>query len=97
MLAEATPSAAIRASRVIGTTVTNAGGEFIGFVEDIVLDKLSSSILFVIVAIERRLKIGPRTHPVPWATLRCDYERLAYVVPLSIDPVLGALGATSWE
>jgi len=42
-------TSAIRAKKVIGTTVKNTAGEKIGQVEDIVLDKTSNSIVFAVV------------------------------------------------
>src|SRR5262245_29782137 len=47
-----TPSghtSAIRAKKVIGTTVKNSAGQKIGQVEDIVLDKMSNNIIFAVV------------------------------------------------
>ena len=42
-------TSAIRAKKVIGTSVKNTAGEKIGQVEDIVLDKTSNSIVFAVV------------------------------------------------
>lgn len=68
---------AIAASRVIGTAVHNTSGEKIGRVEDVMLDKHSSSILFAVVG------LGGKLHAIPWSAL--DYSEAAggYVVPFS--------------
>lgn len=78
-----TPSghtSAIRANKVIGTKVLNKAGENIGKVEDIVLDKLSSNILFAVVGFGGFLGIAEKYHPVPWSSLDYDEARQAYLV-----------------
>jgi sporulation protein YlmC with PRC-barrel domain len=71
---------AIRANKVIGTTVRNAAGESIGKVEDVVLDKQSNYIMFAIVGFGGILGIGDKYHPVPWSTLNYDDVQDAYIV-----------------
>ncbi len=72
---------AIRAKKVIGTTVKDTQGNKIGTVEDLVLDKQSNSILFAVVGFGGVLKIGEKFHPLPWAVLNYDENEDAYVVP----------------
>jgi sporulation protein YlmC with PRC-barrel domain len=71
---------AIRANKVIGTTVRNLAGESIGKVEDVVLDKQSNNIMFAIVGFGGLLGMGEKYHPVPWSTLNYDDAQDAYVV-----------------
>lgn len=74
---------AIRASRVIGTAVYNTEGQKIGTIEDVMLDKLSNSIMFAVIGFGGFLGIGEKFHAVPWSSL--DYEKTegGYVVPFS--------------
>jgi hypothetical protein len=72
---------AIRASHVIGARVENAQREHLGKIEDLVLDKVSNSILFVVVGFGGVLGVGERYHPMPWAVLEYDPDVEAYVVP----------------
>src|SRR5262245_36946365 len=84
----ATPSGhtrAIGASTVKGTNVYNTAGDKIGYVEDIVLDKMSNDIMFAIVAFGGFLGIGEKYHPLPWSQLDYDEETGGYVVNLSRD------------
>jgi sporulation protein YlmC with PRC-barrel domain len=76
-------TAAIRAKRVIGTSVKNTEGEKIGKVEDIVLDKTSNKILFAVVGFGGFLGMEEKYHPIPWSSL--DYNEIeeSYVVPFS--------------
>jgi hypothetical protein len=78
-------TSAIRAKKVIGTSIKDPTGATIGKVEDIVLDKLSNNIMFAVVGFGGFLGIGEKFHPLPWSTL--DYEEKAggYVIDLSKD------------
>ena len=50
-------TSAIRAKKVIGTSVKDMSGEKIGTVEDLVLDKSNNTILFAVVGFGGVLKI----------------------------------------
>jgi sporulation protein YlmC with PRC-barrel domain len=76
---------AIRASRVIGTEVKDNGGNVIGKVEDLILDKTDNAIMFAVVGFGGVLGMGEKYSPVPWATLDFDPEYDAFVVPMSKD------------
>ena len=68
-------TSAIRASKVIGTTVKDSSGERLGEVKDVVLDKQSNSILFGVMSFGGVLGMGEKYHPVPWAALDYDESR----------------------
>jgi sporulation protein YlmC with PRC-barrel domain len=72
---------AIRASRVIGTSVKDKDGNAIGRVEDIVLDKLENKILFAVVGFGGLMGMGEKFHPMPWSVLDYDETVDAYTVP----------------
>ena len=76
-------TSAIRASKVIGTTVKDSAGERLGKVEDVVLDKQSNSILFGVMSFGGVLGMGEKYHPVPWAALDYDEGSNAYVINLT--------------
>jgi len=83
-------TSAIRAKRVIGTTVKNQTGEKIGQVEDIVLDKTSNSIIFAVVGFGGFLGMNEKYHPIPWSAL--DYSEIdgSYVVPYTKEQLQAA-------
>jgi sporulation protein YlmC with PRC-barrel domain len=83
-------TSAIRASKVIGTTVKDSSGERIGEVEDVVLDKQSNNILFGVVSAGGVLGIGEKYHPVPWAALDYDQTEDAYIINLTKDQLKAA-------
>lgn len=76
---------AIRASRVIGTTVKDNGGNAIGKVEDLILDKTTDAIMFAVIGFDGVLGMGEKFHPVPWSVLDFDEEADAYMVPFGKD------------
>lgn len=81
---------AIRAKKVIGTPVRDSNGDDVGKVEDIVLDKLSNSILFAVVGFGGVLGMGEKYHPVPWAVLDYDESKDCYVINVSRDKLESA-------
>ena len=78
-------TSAILASKVKGTAVYNEGGDRIGTVEDVVLDKQSNQILFAALGFGGVLGMGEKYYPVPWSMLDYDEDKGGYVAPLSKD------------
>jgi sporulation protein YlmC with PRC-barrel domain len=83
-------TSAIRASKVIGTTVKDSAGERLGEVKDVVLDKQSNNILFGVLSFGGVLGMGEKFHPVPWAALDYDASENAYVINLTKDQLKAA-------
>jgi sporulation protein YlmC with PRC-barrel domain len=83
-------TSAIRASKVIGTSVKDNAGERLGEVKDVVLDKQSNSILFGVVSFGGVLGVGEKYHPVPWAALDYDETEGAYVINLTKEQLKAA-------
>lgn len=90
-------TSAIRAKKVIGTSVKDTSGEKIGSVEDIILDKQSNSILFAVVGFGGMLGMGEKYHPLPWSVLNYDEDEDAYVVPYTKDELKAAPADTIEE
>ena len=83
-------TSAIRASKVIGTVVKDSGGERLGKVEDVVLDKQSNNIMFGVMSFGGVLGMGEKYHPVPWAALNYDESEGAYVINMTKDQLKAA-------
>jgi sporulation protein YlmC with PRC-barrel domain len=90
-------TSAIRAKKVIGTTVKDSAGERLGEIEDVVLDKQSNSILFSVMSFGGVLGVGEKYHPVPWAALTYDKSEDAYIVNLTKDQLKAAPADTLEE
>jgi sporulation protein YlmC with PRC-barrel domain len=88
---------AVRARRVIGTTVKNTSGERVGEIEDLVLDKTSERILFAVVGMGGFLGIGEKYHPLPWAALHFDEGVDSYVIPYTREQLMAAPADTLSE
>ncbi len=73
----------IAAARVTGTPVYNTGGERIGHIDDIAIDKHTGQVAYAILSFGGFLGIGDRQHPLPWAVLDYDPAHSGYVVPMS--------------
>lgn len=83
-------TSAIRVSRVLGTHVQDPAGEKIGEVEDVILDKQSNEVMFAVLSFGGFLGIAEKYHPVPWASLKYDENRKAYVVNYSKEQLQAA-------
>ena len=81
---------AIRARKVIGTNVKDPSGRKIGQVEDVMLDKESSSIMFAVVGFGGFLGMAEKYHPIPWSALEYDEDENAYVVNYSKEQLQAA-------
>lgn len=81
---------AIRASRVIGTSVYNMAGDNIGEIEDVMLEKTSNGIMFAVIGFGGFLGIGEKYHAVPWSILDYDPDRGGYVVPFTDEQLKAA-------
>ena len=75
---------AIRASRVIGTEVKDNGGNVIGKVEDLILDKTDNAIMFAVVGFGGFLGMGEKFHPLPWSSL--DYDETLQAIAVEKCP-----------
>jgi sporulation protein YlmC with PRC-barrel domain len=83
-------TSAIRAKKVLGSSVKDLSGTTIGKIEDIVLDKQSSDILFAVVSFGGFLGIGEKYHPVPWSALDYVPNEDAYVVSYTAEKLKAA-------
>ena len=81
---------AILSSKVKGTAVYNSGGDKIGHIEDIVLDKESDHIMFAALGFGGVLGMGEKYAPVPWSLLNYSKDKGGYVVPMSEDQIKAA-------
>ncbi len=88
-----TPSghtSAIRAKKVLGTSVKSRGGDKIGKIEDLLRDRQSNNIIIPVVDFGGVWRADKNNHPMPWATLDYDEKEDAYVVPYTEDQLKAA-------
>src|SRR5271156_1017841 len=82
MEAERETTNLISSDKVAGTYVYNTGGEEIGSIHDVMIDKKSGNVAYAIMSFGGFLGIGNDYHPLPWSVLRYDTRLGGYVVNL---------------
>jgi sporulation protein YlmC with PRC-barrel domain len=74
--------ALISADRVEGTAIYNPAGEKLGYVQDVMLHKLTGRVAYAVVSVGGFLGLGETYHPIPWSLLSYDTEKNGYVLPV---------------
>jgi hypothetical protein len=62
----------IGSDKVEGTDVYSAGGESIGSIERIMIDKISGKVAYAVMSFGGFMGIGEDYYPVPWSQLTYD-------------------------
>ena len=75
----------IASDRVEGTAVRRTGGEKIGTIQRLMIDKLSGNVAYAVLSFGGFLGIGEKHLPVPWSRLTYNPSLEAYEVNLSDD------------
>jgi PRC-barrel domain len=73
----------IAASKVNGTAVYDTGGESIGKIYDLMIDKVSGKVAYAIMSFGGFLGMGDSYHPLPWPLLKYDTGLSGYVVNIA--------------
>ncbi len=81
-----------RASLILGTPVSNAHGESLGAIHDLVLDANTGGIAYAVVSYGGVLTIGNKLFAVPWKALRWQVETEHYVLDLALSTLNTAPG-----
>lgn len=80
----------IAADKVEGTYVYDASGESIGTVHDLMIDKVSGKVAYVVLSSGGILGIGDKRIPLPWGALTYDTDKGGYVTSISRDTLTTA-------
>ncbi len=75
----------ISADKVVGTAVYDAGGERLGTIDSIMLNKRSGKVAYAVMSFGGFLGIGERYHPLPWNVLTYDEQKSGYNIQHSAD------------
>ena len=73
----------ISAHKVGGTVVYGAGGNRLGTIETLMIDKVRGTVEYAVLAYGGVLGFGARHYPLPWQQLRYDVGLSGYVVGLA--------------
>jgi len=85
-----TMSDIISSDKVEGTAVYNAGGDKLGSIDDLMIDKRSGQIRYAVLEFGGFLGMGTDRYPLPWNMLKYDTVKEGYVVPLDKNKLEGA-------
>ncbi len=77
-----TTSNVISSAKVEGTSVYNAGGEKLGSIDDLMIDKVSGQVQYAVLEFGGFLGVGSDRYPIPWKVLKYSTDKGGYVVPL---------------
>jgi hypothetical protein len=80
----------ITSDKVEGTAVYNAGGDKLGTIDHLVIDKVSGNVRYAALEFGGFMGIGSERYPVPWSMLKYDTAKDGYVVPLDKRQLEGA-------
>jgi hypothetical protein len=80
----------IGSDKVEGTDVYSAGGEKIGSIERVMIDKRSGKVSYAVLAFGGFLGMGHDHYPVPWPQLTYDTELEGYRTGISKEQLDGA-------
>jgi len=75
----------ISADKVIGTAVYDAGGERLGTIDSVMLNKRSGRVAYAVMSFGGFLGIGERYHPLPWDVLTYDQAKGGYNIRHTAD------------
>jgi hypothetical protein len=78
----------IASDRVEGTAVRRTGGDKIGTIQRLMIDKISGNVAYAVLSFGGFLGMGEKHLPVPWASLDYNPQLEAYELNLS-DAELG--------
>ena len=70
----------IASDKVDGTGVYNRAGDHLGSVHNVMIDKVSGQVAYVVIGFGGFLGIGAEYHPLPWKKLTYDPAIGGYVV-----------------
>jgi PRC-barrel domain len=80
----------IKSDRVEGTGVYDRNGTHIGAVKDLMIDKMTGRIAYVVMSFGGFLGVGGDTHIIPWDALTYDTHLQGYRTSITEDQVRGA-------
>ncbi len=82
-------AALIASDKVQGTRVYGTDGGKIGAIHNLMVDKRSGQVAYVVLSTGGFLGLGQAYHPLPWSALKYDERQEGYVLQISSDRLAG--------
>lgn len=86
------PKSIVRADEVIGVKVINRAKEDLGKIYQIVLDKISGQVVYVVLESGSFLGMGGKLFALPWNAIHYDPNEEAFILNVSKDLLKNAPG-----
>jgi sporulation protein YlmC with PRC-barrel domain len=83
-------SSLIGSDKVEGTNVYGPDGQKVGYIERVMIDKVSGKVSYAVLSFGGLLGIGDDHYPLPWQTLKYDTNLGGYVTGVTQDQLPGA-------
>jgi hypothetical protein len=77
-------------TRSRATPVFDRAGEQLGTVYNVMIDKVSGQVAYVVMSFGGFLGMGESHHPLPWRSLTYDRRLAGYVIDIDKDRLAGA-------
>ncbi len=87
----------IASDRIEGTRVCRPGGEQIGTIQRLMINKGTGKVAYAVVKFGGVLGFGEKHFPVPWASLKYDLNSSAYEMEVTNDQLRTAPSFTPGE
>jgi hypothetical protein len=84
------PHALIGSDRVEGTAVRRLGGDRIGTIQRLMIDKVSGNVAYAVIRFGGFLGMGEKHMPIPWGKLHFDPLMQAYQADISEEELAKA-------
>ncbi len=85
-----TSSSMVSSSDVNGTAVYSRGGDHLGQIDHLMIDKTSGQIAYAVMTFGGFLGIGSDEHPLPWKKLSYDTGLGGFVTDVTSEQLVGA-------
>ncbi len=80
----------IGSDNVEGTNVYAAEDEKVGYIERVMIDKVSGKVSHAVLSFDGLLRIGDVHYPLPWQALKYDTNLCGYVTGITQDHLRSA-------
>jgi sporulation protein YlmC with PRC-barrel domain len=90
----------IGSDKVEGTDVYGPDGQKVGYIERVMIDKISGKVSYAVLSFGGLFGIGDDHYPLPWQTLKYDTNLGGYVTGVTQDQLRGApkyANESSWS
>ncbi len=80
----------VSANNLAGQTLVDRGGDKLGVLKELFVNKLTGQVEFVLGATGGFLGVGEKFHPLPWGLLTYNHAPEGYVVAATKDEIRAA-------